>query len=162
MQLSRTSQTFLSKLSKKFISNLSRFCVWQNLFASISQKMRNWLFKVLKKIQILELFLQTKEMQLFYEIQRTIIPKLTLLSKTDFTLLLFETQFRRLNEKLLHWSNLPQFQKKSLIPKVSHPPRVYGLPKIHKCDASLRPIVDLIGSSKYDDAKYLAKLLTFH
>jgi hypothetical protein len=36
---------------------------------------------------------------------------------------------------------------------------MYGLPKIHKEDVPLRPIVNCIASPTYDLAKYLAGLL---
>ena len=39
------------------------------------------------------------------------------------------------------------------------PPKFYGLPKIHKPDTPLRPIVSSCGSVTYDVAKELAKIL---
>ena len=36
-----------------------------------------------------------------------------------------------------------------LRPSGSQPPRIYGLPKIHKPEVPLRPIVSCIGSSSY-------------
>lgn len=38
-------------------------------------------------------------------------------------------------------------------------PKIYGLPKIHKEGAPLRPIVNMIGRPTYLLAKYLAKKL---
>ena len=38
-------------------------------------------------------------------------------------------------------------------------PKLYGLPKIHKKDAPLRPIVSNIGSVMYPTAKYLANVI---
>ena len=40
-----------------------------------------------------------------------------------------------------------------------HPPKFYGLPKVHKTGIPLRPIVSSIGSVMYGVAKVLAKLL---
>ena len=42
------------------------------------------------------------------------------------------------------------------------PPRLYGLPKIHKPDVPLRPIVSAIGSPTYHLAKHLTELLRPH
>ncbi|XP_062837651.1 uncharacterized protein LOC134299269 [Anolis carolinensis] len=42
------------------------------------------------------------------------------------------------------------------------PPRLYGLPKIHKDSIPLRPIVSAIGSSTYSLAKFLATQLQTH
>jgi hypothetical protein len=49
-----------------------------------------------------------------------------------------------------------------LRPQVSRPPRLYGLPKIHKQGVPLRPIVSIIGASTYRLAKHLAGLLGSH
>jgi hypothetical protein len=38
-------------------------------------------------------------------------------------------------------------------------PRIYGLPKNHKDDIPLRPIVNTIGSPTYELAKHVAKIL---
>jgi len=42
------------------------------------------------------------------------------------------------------------------------PPRLYGLPQIHKAGVPLRPIVSAIGSHTYDVAEYMSKLLASH
>jgi hypothetical protein len=47
-----------------------------------------------------------------------------------------------------------------LQPQSSTPPRLYGLPKIHKPDVPLRPTVSTIGSPTYHLAKHLAGLLS--
>ena len=38
-------------------------------------------------------------------------------------------------------------------------PRMYGLPKTHKEDIPLRPILSMIGSSQHERAKWLAEIL---
>ena len=48
---------------------------------------------------------------------------------------------------------------KSMYPTGCVPPKVYGLPKIHKPDTPLRPIVSSCGSVTYGVAKELAKIL---
>ena len=37
---------------------------------------------------------------------------------------------------------------------------LYGLPKIHKCDVSLRPILSAIGTAGYNLAKFFVPLLS--
>ena len=48
---------------------------------------------------------------------------------------------------------------KSMYPTGFVPPKFYGLPKIHKPDTPLRPIVSSCGSVTYGVAKELAKIL---
>jgi hypothetical protein len=66
------------------------------------------------------------------------------------------------------WSKLRNLKKmnrisddlyKSLIPKSSKLPKFYGLPKIHKTDIPLRPIVDFRHSPAYKLSAFLSKLL---
>ena len=40
-----------------------------------------------------------------------------------------------------------------------NPPRIYGLPKIHKNGRPLRPVVSTIGSATYNIAKFLANII---
>ncbi|XP_030849793.1 uncharacterized protein LOC115927720 [Strongylocentrotus purpuratus] len=47
-----------------------------------------------------------------------------------------------------------------LKPTQKQPPRIYGLPKIHKPTVPLRPIVSCIGSFAYNLSKYLAEILS--
>ena len=56
--------------------------------------------------------------------------------------------------------NLPEQTRKNLTPRQSTVPQIYGLPKIHKADVPLRPIVCTIGSPTYGLAKELARILT--
>ncbi|XP_046393740.1 uncharacterized protein LOC124161462 [Ischnura elegans] len=49
-----------------------------------------------------------------------------------------------------------------LHPPAPVPPRLYGLPKIHKDGAPLRPIVSAIGSPTYNLAKFLTNILSPH
>jgi hypothetical protein len=60
---------------------------------------------------------------------------------------------------LIKGSDLPKEIKKKLIPHAAIPPRLYGLPKIHKEGVPLRPIVNCIASPTYSLAKYLTGLL---
>jgi hypothetical protein len=44
-------------------------------------------------------------------------------------------------------------------PKIVQPPKLYGLPKVHKANVPLRPIVSQIASPTYDLAKHVASVL---
>ncbi|XP_041460800.1 uncharacterized protein LOC121411955 [Lytechinus variegatus] len=48
---------------------------------------------------------------------------------------------------------------RKLKPSQKQPPRIYGLPKIHKADIPLRPIVSCVSSFAYNTSKYLADIL---
>jgi hypothetical protein len=65
-------------------------------------------------------------------------------------------------QKLLskHKTVLPTGLKHKLTPYHSEPPRLYGLPKIHKPDIPLRPIVSSIGAPCYALAGFLHKILS--
>ena len=54
-----------------------------------------------------------------------------------------------------------QLQYKQLLPtgNSSPPARFYGLPKIHKANCPMHPIVSACGTSTYNLAKYLTKIL---
>ncbi|KAL9967396.1 hypothetical protein ACROYT_G025613 [Oculina patagonica] len=45
-------------------------------------------------------------------------------------------------------------------PRHKQPPRIYGLPKIHKADVPLRPIVSCVNTFTYDLSAYLANILS--
>jgi hypothetical protein len=69
----------------------------------------------------------------------------------------------RQNEKphyCLKKSTLTEDICKQLRPARSRPPRLYGLPKIHKKGVPLRPTVNNIGAPTYQLSKYLAGLLS--
>ena len=63
----------------------------------------------------------------------------------------FETMIRNLVKK----HKLPI----SLAPNYTRPPHLYGLPKIHKPDVPLRPIVSCIDSAAHQLAKFLVKII---
>lgn len=56
-------------------------------------------------------------------------------------------------------SSIPDEQKKKLIPSESRTPQLYCLPKIHKPDNPLRPIVSAFGSPTHALARHLADIL---
>lgn len=56
-------------------------------------------------------------------------------------------------------SSLDNEVKEKLIPKNCVTSQIYGLPKVHKDNVPLRPIVNTIGSPPYKLAKYNAKKL---
>ena len=55
---------------------------------------------------------------------------------------------------------IPDQLKDQLTPSYSNPPQIYGVPKIHKDNNPLRPIVSTIGSPTYRLAKQLARTLS--
>jgi hypothetical protein len=63
---------------------------------------------------------------------------------------------------LLKKSSFSEEVCKQLRPQGSRPPRLYGLPKMHKQGVPLRPIVSTIGAPTYRLAKHLAGLLGSH
>jgi hypothetical protein len=60
---------------------------------------------------------------------------------------------------LLKKSSLTEETRRQLSPASSRPPRMYGLPKIHKDGVPLRPIVSNIGTPTYQLSKHLSGLL---
>ena len=66
----------------------------------------------------------------------------------------------RKTSSLLKMSGLPPDTCRSLLPQAPVPPRLYGLPKIHKIGVPLRPIVSAINSPTYLLAKFLSKQLS--
>ncbi|GJQ72696.1 hypothetical protein Trydic_g1353 [Trypoxylus dichotomus] len=65
----------------------------------------------------------------------------------------------RETNKLVRASSFPDEVKKQVTVTEALPPRLYGLPKIHKQDIPLRPIVSAIGAPTYLLAKHLTTLL---
>src|SRR5215469_1292483 len=98
-----------------------------------------------------------------------------ILNSTDYkqkiNTLLEDSAYRRLTKdptesterkttRLLKKSTLSEDICKQLSPSGSRPPRLYGLPKIHKEGVPLRPIVSNIGAPTYQLSKHLAGLLS--
>ena len=50
-------------------------------------------------------------------------------------------------------------QAKTLVPTSATVPRLYGLPKVHKDNIPLRPLLSMIGSPQHGLAKFLAQVL---
>ena len=71
--------------------------------------------------------------------------------KRELTALLKELKDREVISNALH---------KRPYPTSDQPPRFYGVPKTHKINMPLRPIVSTIGSITYETAKYLAEVLS--
>ena len=55
---------------------------------------------------------------------------------------------------------LNRVEYRKLYPTTESPPKFYGLPKVHKKDTPLRPIVSSIGTITYNCAKLLAEILS--
>ena len=70
---------------------------------------------------------------------------------------------RKLSEKLLtlrRSAYLSEAVYNKIRPRHKQPPRIYSLPKIHKADVPLRPIVSGINTFAYDLSAYLANILS--
>ena len=68
----------------------------------------------------------------------------------------------KLIQTLKEWrkeERIPNYLYNQLYLTAENVPKFYGLPKIHKKDVPLRPIVSSIGSVMYDTAKFLAKIM---
>ncbi|XP_067630033.1 uncharacterized protein [Eurosta solidaginis] len=61
--------------------------------------------------------------------------------------------------KMFKNGHIEEKEKNFLISKVANPPRIYGLPKIHKDGIPLRPICSSIGSPSYNLCKYVVRIL---
>ena len=69
----------------------------------------------------------------------------------------------KLSEKLLTLKRsgyLPEAVYNKIKPRRKQPPRIYGLPKIHKANVPLRPIVSCVNTLAYDLSAYLANILS--
>ena len=72
-----------------------------------------------------------------------------------------QATLRKLKGKYRKEHQWVQLHYNQLLPtgNSSPPARFYGLPKIHKANCSMRPIVSACGTSTYNLAKYLTKIL---
>ena len=70
-----------------------------------------------------------------------------------------ETKVGKMLKSLEGRGHMSDKERRYLTPQCSSPPQMYGLPKIHKPDIPLRPIVSAIGSPTYLLAKMLAGIL---
>ena len=62
--------------------------------------------------------------------------------------------------KLCKDREIPKSVYNRIRPSGSCPPRIYGLPKIHKPQTPLRPIVSCIGTPSYKLSKYIASVIS--
>ena len=71
------------------------------------------------------------------------------------------TYLEKTTKNLINISPIDQEIKNKVIPreKSSRCPKLYGLPKIHKKDTPMRPIVSAFNSPIYKLEKYLASIL---
>ena len=70
---------------------------------------------------------------------------------------------RKVTEKLLNPKQGRQRTESvynNIRPKHKQPPRIYGLPEIHKVNTPLRPIVSCVNTFAYDLSSYLAYVLS--
>ncbi|MCG8430833.1 MAG: hypothetical protein MJA29_06655, partial [Candidatus Omnitrophica bacterium] len=71
--------------------------------------------------------------------------------KKEFATALRDMKDRKVIDQALHGK---------LYPTCDQPPRFYGLPKVHKANCPLRPIVSSIGTISYQVARYVADVLS--
>ena len=70
---------------------------------------------------------------------------------------------RKLSEKLLtpkRNGHVSEAVYNKIRPRHKQPPRVYGLPKIHKANTPFRPIVSCVNTFAYDASAFLANILS--
>jgi hypothetical protein len=72
---------------------------------------------------------------------------------------LFMEKNNALIKKMRTLEHINEYKKKQLMTYNSVAPKVYGLPKIHKPELKLRPIVSSINSPTYDLSKFLVPIL---
>jgi hypothetical protein len=80
-------------------------------------------------------------------------------SEFDFTAKI-EMAFQRRLSRLLKDKSITLSVYNQIRPTGSQRPKLYGLPKTHKPNCPLRPILSMIGSPQHKLAKYLTSLLT--
>ena len=71
--------------------------------------------------------------------------------------------FRKLTEMVLTLNpngSLDETTYKQLRPQHKQPPRIYGLPKIHKPNIPLRPTVSYVNTFAYNLSSYLSSILS--
>ena len=71
-----------------------------------------------------------------------------------------ETRVARYLKRLEKEDEIPSQLYRRIRPTGSRPPLLYGLPKIHKADVPLRPIVACIGAPSYGLSKFVATLIS--
>jgi len=70
-----------------------------------------------------------------------------------------QTKMNSLINKWLKQNYIDKATKNKLICHNGQPPYIYGLPKLHKNNIPLRPIVSTIGSATYNLSKFLSNIL---
>lgn len=71
-----------------------------------------------------------------------------------------ERKIRKVIDEVSRSGGMSEGLAKRLKPSHSAPPRLYGVPKIHKEGVPLRPITSMIGSPAYETAAYLTKIIS--
>ena len=64
------------------------------------------------------------------------------------------------SHSMVRSGDIPTTPYHELRPSSSQPPRIYGLPKVHKPEVPLRPIVSCIGSPSYRLSKFITSLIS--
>ena len=59
-----------------------------------------------------------------------------------------------------HEGAINRVEYRKLYSTAENPPKFYGLPKVHKVNTPLRPIVSCVGSITYNCSKFIADILS--
>ncbi|KAG8239164.1 hypothetical protein J437_LFUL018652, partial [Ladona fulva] len=70
--------------------------------------------------------------------------------------------FHTFSDLIIKSSSIPPEEHRGLFSSAPKPPRLYGLPKVHKEGVPLRPIVSQIDAPTYQLAKFLANSLKMY
>lgn len=70
-----------------------------------------------------------------------------------------KTKTETLIRKMRNENKISEETKRIIYPKSVAPPRLYGLPKIHKMEVPLRPIVSYINTPTYELSKLVSRLI---
>ncbi|XP_068699268.1 uncharacterized protein [Montipora foliosa] len=73
---------------------------------------------------------------------------------------LLTRKFARKSTNMKQSGYLSEAVYNKMRPRNKQPPRIYGLPKIHKADVSLRPIVSCVNTLAYGLSAYLANIVS--
>ena len=71
----------------------------------------------------------------------------------------FNSSTETMGSSRLHWWSKQHYHKLLATGNTSPAPRFYGLPKIHKANCPMQPIVSACGTATYQLAKFLTKIL---
>ena len=72
----------------------------------------------------------------------------------------FKKELVSVLQSIEHEGAINRVEYRKLYPTAENPPKFYGLPKVHKANTPLRPIVSCVGSITYNCSKFIADILS--